>query len=45
MHVFRQMERPNSEVVNNLSKYGTAIIYEAMGRKGALESFIKSIGM
>jgi len=45
MHVFRQMERPNSEVVNNLSKYGTAIIYEAMGRKGALESFIKPIGM
>lgn len=45
MHVIRQMERPNSEAVNNLSKYGTATIYEAMGRKGALESFIKPIGM
>ena len=39
------MKRPNSEVGNNLSKYWTATIYEAMGRKVALESFIKPIEM
>jgi len=39
------MKRPDRKVINSLSKYGTATIYEAMGRVGALESFIKPIGV
>ena len=43
IHVHTKINRPTSEQVANLAKYGTATIHEAQGRRGALHSSIKPV--
>jgi 4-hydroxy-4-methyl-2-oxoglutarate aldolase len=43
IHVKTKFERPSADVVERLSKFSSATIHEAQGRKGALNSKIKPI--
>ena len=43
IHVRTNIDRPTTDVVEELSKFSSATIHEAQGRKGALSSRIKPI--
>lgn len=41
--VYRNIQRPNWEITNQLAQYGSATVHEAMGRVGLLKPYMRPI--